>query len=123
VSCRIFQLPKLGGKLTQTSLPLSYTPRKIVSHPSFQYFYVIESDHKSYSEQAVEIQLREMVRLVLYFLSQLPEGMHLQESRNEKVDREMLELSPEQFGRPKAPEGTWASCIRIIDTHKVSEDT
>jgi len=53
-------------------------------------------------------------------LSQLPERMNLQESRNEKVDREMLELSPEQFGRPKAPEGTWASCIRIIDPHKVS---
>lgn len=27
----------------------------------------------------------------------------------------MLELSPEDFGRPKAPAGTWASCIRIID--------
>jgi splicing factor 3B subunit 3 len=68
-SCRIFQLPKLGGKLTQTSLPLSYTPRKIVSHPSFQYFYLIESDHRTYSEQAIEIRLQEMVRLALHFFS------------------------------------------------------
>lgn len=34
---------------------------------------------------------------------------------NEKVDREMLELSAETFGRPRAPAGTWASCIRIVD--------
>lgn len=60
-----------------------------------------------------------MVRLVSHFLSQLPE-MNLQESRDEKVDREMLKLPPEQFGRPKAPEGTWASCIRIVDPQKVS---
>lgn len=31
------------------------------------------------------------------------------------IDREMLELPPETFGRCKAPAGTWASAIRIID--------
>lgn len=32
--------------------------------------------------------------------------------RNNEVDPQ---LPPEQFGRPKAPAGTWGSCIRIID--------
>lgn len=37
-------------------------------------------------------------------------------TQNDKaIDQEMLELAPEDFGRPKAPAGTWASCIRVID--------
>lgn len=35
------------------------------------------------------------------------------------VDEEVLELSPAVFGRAKAPAGTWASCIRIIDPVEV----
>ena len=27
----------------------------------------------------------------------------------------MVDLPPEQFGRPKAPAGTWSSAIRVID--------
>ena len=32
-----------------------------------------------------------------------------------KVDEEVVTLPVEQFGRPKAPAGTWGSCIRILD--------
>lgn len=32
----------------------------------------------------------------------------------------MVDLSPEAFGRPKAPAGSWASCIRIINPVDVS---
>ena len=38
----------------------------------------------------------------------------------EKVDKEMLELDPRVYGHFKAPEGVWASCIRIIDPVNVS---
>ncbi|OBZ70629.1 Pre-mRNA-splicing factor RSE1 [Grifola frondosa] len=31
------------------------------------------------------------------------------------IDDEVVNLPPEIFGRPKAPAGTWASCIRIIN--------
>lgn len=31
----------------------------------------------------------------------------------------MLELPAEVFGRSKAPAGTWASCIRIVDPAEV----
>ena len=34
-------------------------------------------------------------------------------------DREVVALPPETFGRPKAPAGTWASCIRILDPVEV----
>jgi splicing factor 3B subunit 3 len=39
---------------------------------------------------------------------------------NEKVDREMLDLDPQTFGRMKAGAGIWASCIRIVDPVNVS---
>lgn len=32
----------------------------------------------------------------------------------------MVNLLPEAFGRPKAPAGSWASCIRIINPVDVS---
>lgn len=94
---RIFQIPKLGTKLKQDALPLSYTPRKFISHPHNGYFYLIEADHRVMSEEAIAKKTIEM------------------RSRGEMVDEEVLELSPAVFGRAKAPAGTWASCIRIID--------
>ena len=36
------------------------------------------------------------------------------------MDEAVLELPSEQFGRPKAPAGTWGSCIRIVDPIEVS---
>lgn len=36
------------------------------------------------------------------------------------IDEEVVNLPPEVFGRPKAPAGTWASGIRIIDPVEVS---
>lgn len=43
-----------------------------------------------------------------------------QRSQKKAVDEEVLELPLEQFGRPKAPAGTWGSCIRIVDPIEVS---
>ncbi|KAH9985372.1 mono-functional DNA-alkylating methyl methanesulfonate N-term-domain-containing protein [Russula vinacea] len=96
---RIFQISKLGTKLKQDALQLSYTPRKFTTHPDpgNNYFYLIESDHRVLGEVAA--------------------GTKLQELRSQKktVDDAVLELPSEQFGRPKAPAGTWGSCIRIVD--------
>ncbi|KAG8834707.1 pre-mRNA-splicing factor rse1 [Serendipita sp. 399] len=92
---RIFQVSKLGSKLKQEILPLSYTPRKFVSHPQNSYFYLIESDHRTMSESVIQDRIKEM--------------------SNEKVDREVLELDSKVFGNLHASEGIWASCIRIVD--------
>ncbi|KAF8639781.1 hypothetical protein AX17_001041 [Amanita inopinata Kibby_2008] len=94
---RIFQVSKLGMKLKQDSIPLSYTPRKFITHPSNHYFYLIEGDHRVVSPQAAESRIAEL------------------RSQGSAVDEEMLHLAPEQFGRPRAAAGSWASNIRIID--------
>ncbi|KAN0091266.1 CPSF A subunit region domain containing protein [Tylopilus felleus] len=94
---RIFQIPKLGMKLKQDSILLSYTPRKFISHPTNRYLYLIEGDHRVIGEEATNKRLQ-----------QLSEA-------GEMIDQELLELPAETFGRCKAPAGTWASAIRIID--------
>ncbi|KAF8907837.1 CPSF A subunit region-domain-containing protein [Gymnopilus junonius] len=94
---RIFQIPKLGMKLKQDSIPLSYTPRKFITHPGNNYFYMIEADHRVMSEDATAKKLQEL------------------RQQGKKIDEEVVNLPPELFGRPKAPAGTWGSCIRIID--------
>ena len=50
----IFTIPKLGVKLKQDVTPLSYTPRRFVSHPTSKVFYVIESDHRTHSPSALK---------------------------------------------------------------------
>ncbi|KAI0339861.1 hypothetical protein BDW22DRAFT_549697 [Trametopsis cervina] len=94
---RIFQIPKLGTKLKQDAIPLSYTPRKLITHPANGYFYMIEGDHRVMGEEAAAAKLDEI------------------RQKGHKIDEDLLNLSPELFGRPKAPAGTWASGIRIID--------
>lgn len=94
---RIFQIPKLGMKLKQDSIPLSLTPRRFISHPKNRHFYLIEGDNRVLGDEAANKRLQAMTQA----------GQH--------VDQEMLDLPPEIFGRPKAAAGNWASAIRIID--------
>ncbi|KAG1739240.1 CPSF A subunit region-domain-containing protein [Suillus lakei] len=94
---RIFQIPKLGMKLKQDSIPLSLTPRRFISHPKNRHFYLIEGDHRVLGDEAANRRLQAMAQA----------GQH--------IDQEMLDLPPEIFGRPKAAAGNWASAIRIID--------
>ena len=42
-------------------MPLSYTPRKLIAHPHNGLLYLIESDHRVMSEEAVEKQYRQLV--------------------------------------------------------------
>ncbi|KZT06669.1 uncharacterized protein LAESUDRAFT_700021 [Laetiporus sulphureus 93-53] len=97
---RVFQILNLGTKLKQNSIPLDYTPRKFVMHPQNGLFYLIEGDHRAYSEEASQQQL-ERLRV-----------------EHKTFDEEVLNLPAREFGRPKAPAGVWASCIRIIDPMK-----
>lgn len=39
----------------------------------------------------------------------------MQRQKGVKIDQDIVDLPVEIFGRPKAPAGTWGSCIRIID--------
>ena len=107
-------MPRLGTKLKQDVLPLSYTPRKMISHPTLPYFYVIESDNRTYGPAAINRILGEKVcrRVVLVLCTSTDS---LQQSSGAKPDVSLLELPAEDFGRPKAPSGRWASVIRVVD--------
>ncbi|KAI8974178.1 CPSF A subunit region-domain-containing protein [Trametes punicea] len=94
---RLFQVTKLGTKLKQDSIPLDYTPRKFVMHPTNGLVYLIEADHRTYSQEAAQKHVEEL------------RGMR------KRIDEDILGLPLREFGRPKAPAGVWASCIRIID--------
>jgi len=63
---RIFQIPKLGTKLKQDQVPLTYTPRKFVTHPQSHLMYLVESDHRTYGESAMrdELQKQVVVRVI-----------------------------------------------------------
>ena len=65
LSVRIFQVPKLGTKLKQDSMPLSYTPRKFITHPGNHYVYMIEGDHRVMGEVAANAKLQELVRKLI----------------------------------------------------------
>ncbi|KAI6106117.1 CPSF A subunit region-domain-containing protein [Pisolithus croceorrhizus] len=93
----IFQIPKLGMKLKQDAIQLSCTPRKFISHPTNRFLYLIEGDHRVLGEDAINRQLAQL------------------RQAGKPIDEEVLRLPSEVFGRVRAPAGTWASAIRIID--------
>ncbi|KAK4058796.1 pre-mRNA-splicing factor rse1 [Microbotryomycetes sp. JL221] len=94
---RIFTFPKLGTKVQQTTIPLSYTPRKLVTSLQHKLLYTIESDHRTYSPSQ-ENQIIENLK-----------------SNQIEIDENVLNLPKEIFGLNKASTGNWSSCVRIID--------
>lgn len=100
--CSIFTLPKLDVKVQQTSIPLSYTPRKIAQHPSNRFFYTVEADHRVLSPSAQQAKLATL--------------------KKKDINQELLDLPLEQFGRVRAEAGNWASCVSVYDPTAAPED-
>jgi hypothetical protein len=98
-------------------MPLSYTPRKFITHPTNHYFYMIEGDHRVLGPEAAANKLDEMVSFPHLGVT-LSKRLY-KRKQGKVIDDEVVDLPPEVFGRPKAPAGTWASCIRIIDPIEV----
>ena len=89
---RIFNIEKLGENLLQKSIPLTYTPKKLVKHPDQPYFYTIESDNNT-----------------------LPPELRAQLlAQPSAVNGDATVLDPEEFGYPRA-KGRWSSCISVVD--------
>lgn len=121
--CRIFTIPKLGEKLKQDTLPLTYTPRKFISNPYFNVFYMIESDHRTYGPASVKRILGEKVGSVrprCDSVAPLRLLISAQEAAGDRIDKTVLDLPPNEFGRIRAPAGKWASLIRVLDPLSVS---
>lgn len=78
--------------MIQKSIPLTYTPKRLVKHPEQPYFYTIESDNNT-----------------------LPPELRAQLlAQPSAVNGDAAVLPPEDFGYPRA-KGRWASCISIVD--------
>ncbi|ROT40397.1 hypothetical protein SODALDRAFT_290612 [Sodiomyces alkalinus F11] len=91
-SLRIFAMEKLGDTLTQKSIPLTYTPRRLLKHPDYPMFYTIEADNNT-----------------------LPPELRAQLIADQgAVNGDAQTLPPAEFGHPKG-KGRWASCINVID--------
>ena len=112
---RIFNVPRLGVKLKQDSMPLSYTPRKFITHPTNHYLYMIEGDHRVMGPDAMDKRLQELVTVFFHLSLVETTQFFFQHQQGKKIDEEVVNLPPDVFGRPKAAAGTWGSCIRIID--------
>lgn len=97
-SLRIFTIPTLGTKLKASSIPLSYTPRKMAPHPSAKgIFYVVESDHRVLSPSETERRIAAMSK------------------EPKPAQRGVLDLDAAEFGPVRAEAGQWASCVRVVD--------
>ncbi|OZJ04986.1 hypothetical protein BZG36_01775 [Bifiguratus adelaidae] len=97
---RIFMVEKLGMVFNQTSIPLSYTPRKFMYHPVAHVFVVVEAEHFVYSPAEKARVLKE------------------KEEEGFDIEEEITNLDPQQFGLVRYKSGKWASCIRIIDPYR-----
>ncbi|PWN89573.1 hypothetical protein FA10DRAFT_147967 [Acaromyces ingoldii] len=100
-SLRIFTIPTLGTKIKADSIPLSYTPRKITSHPERPHlFYTVESDNRTLSPWEAKTRLASM-------------------GKDLKVGNQgVLDLDEAEFGPVRAGAGHWSSCVRIVDVTK-----
>ncbi|KAG9257326.1 CPSF A subunit region-domain-containing protein [Emericellopsis atlantica] len=91
-SLRIFSIDRLGEPLIQSSVPLTYTPKKLVKHPEQAFFYTIEADNNV-----------------------LPPDLRAQLLADPAaVNGDAKDLPPEDFGYPRGNR-RWASCISVID--------
>jgi hypothetical protein len=70
-------------------------------------------------EDAVMHKLNGLVRILQLSLNTDANYHNIKRNQGKRIDDEIIQLPPEVFGRPKAPAGTWASCIRIIDPIEV----
>ncbi|KAG0149752.1 hypothetical protein CROQUDRAFT_104890 [Cronartium quercuum f. sp. fusiforme G11] len=94
-SLRIFTIPKLGIKVKQDSMPLSYTPRKMLLDPVTKHVITIESEHRTMSPSV------KAERLAVHKAQGLEFDEHI--------------FNDEVLGLPRSEPGQWASCIRISD--------
>lgn len=92
----------MGTKVQQTTIPISYTPRKLLVDPAHKLLYTIEADHRTLSPSAQSKMISDM------------------KAAGIDVDEEIVQMPADTFGLPRAEAGNWASCIRIIDPVTVS---
>ncbi|KAJ2999724.1 Splicing factor 3B subunit 3 [Globomyces sp. JEL0801] len=97
----VLNVDKLTNLFHQVSVKLKYTPRRFFCHEESKNFIILESEHGTWCPSDKTKILTALSK------TQLDE---------DDMDEGTLpdELDPEQFGLPRAPNGCWASCIRVL---------
>ena len=108
---RVLAAERLGDGFDAVSLKLRYTPRELTVHPDLRTVAVVEADQSC----------------VPFLSRDGPEGQKGESEGNRSADAmdaeggdddsddEFAMTPAERFGAPKAPPGTWGSCVRIVD--------
>nr|KAJ3423303.1 Splicing factor 3B subunit 3 [Polyrhizophydium stewartii] len=94
---RILNPERLGNVFNQISIPLKYTPRRFIFDEVSRNFIIVESDNGTYCPS---------------------DRTKILDSKSADAEEEgnvPEELPVEIFGLPKAPQGKWASCIRVLN--------
>eukprot|EP00850_Spirogloea_muscicola_P004391 SM000019S04935 [mRNA] locus=s19:136527:142578:+ [translate_table: standard] len=124
---RVFAVERLGDAFNQTAIPLRYTPRRMVLHPSRKALIVIEADTSSFSAAEREVLRQEAIEAhglargrKKMDVDHLENGNHAAAVLKQEQDEELAEededpLPEEQYGYPRAESGKWASCVRVVD--------
>ena len=94
-SLKIFSVDKLGEMFNQVSMPLMYTARAMQYDINLQRIITLETDHLTYDSDT-----RETIKNQIY---------------EHTGDEEYKNVPENQIGYPKAPNGQWASCVRVIN--------
>ena len=118
---RIISCDRLGEVFNQSSMQLSYTPRKMVPLPpplmapgaalaqtdQAIMLALLESDHNAYNEETKR-EIRHALKKI-----------KLSRGPDEDMDEDEEELPEDQIGTFKAGEGKWGSCVRVVDPKKL----
>jgi splicing factor 3B subunit 3 len=108
---RILGLEKLGAVFNQVAMPLQYTPRKFVIHPTNKSLVIIETDHNALTEKTKVQRKRQIAEEMV---SSAPE--HVREQVAQAAEQFLSEDLPEVvFSAPKPGLSMWASGIRVVD--------
>jgi splicing factor 3B subunit 3 len=107
---RILTLDRLGEEFTESLMPLKYTPRKFIMHPTSGCFVVIEREYnvacpsdRQNTQKQVEIDEDDM-------------DMEIEDDdQPQQADKKEAEPGmPASFGYQRRKNG-WCSCLRLIN--------
>ena len=99
-SLKIVAPERLGELFNQTIVPLRYTPRKLLLHKESRNMIILEADHRLFSQKERTSAREELVATT--------------------HDEDYKAIDARTVGYPRAPEGRWASCIRILSPKDLS---
>ena len=114
---RVLAAERLDESFNATVTKLRYTPRELTVNPDRRLLAIVEADQSSVP-YASRSGPEGPSGTPSGTTSETPSGtsrVEMDADGDEASDDEFAMTPAEQFGAPKAPPGTWSSCVRIVD--------